>query len=658
MKQVHHRDVVVGQRIAAGLSMRWPWQIRSMLLIFCALSAVDSTAQVTVQAPTTHDEHLEQLLEEQQVSASALPITAAAASQHVTILRREALDVYRGMSVADVLARQAGILVDRSARSGGFGSLYLRGADPSHVVVLIDNIRQNDPLSSRGSAVDLNTLSTDDIERIEIVRGNVSVANAEAMAGLIHIFTRRGAAGTSLALSYGSDGLRGAQASWAGDGLRVSATHREDSNDDGGFNRTRAINGGWDSRVGEHVNLRAAARYSDSVNTGFPDDSGGARYAVIRKLESRQADSRQFSLRADVATADAGSLQIQASTVSRNNEEISPGVARGVRDRFGLPPITSRSDDRRDELQALWQVPAGADVQLMIGFHYQHEHGNLDSRIRFGRFVLPAQFELTCITRSIFAEARSQRGPWTLQAGLRHERPDSGESSTQPMLSLQYALDESRGQWGLSVARSSKLPSFYALGHPLVGNPQLKPERATHREIYYANAAESAWPSRVTLFSARYQNLVDFDSGPPPRLVNRARIDADGVEWTTAHTFVNDWRLQIEGTAMRVRDPSGVTTLRYRPHLQWGAQLDVPCGNRGDVAAMLRHVGRRFDSSIPTGDRWLGATTVLDISLRQKMGPVELAFAIDNVFNAHQDETIGTATADRRLRMSLQWPLR
>ena len=124
-------------------------------------------------------------LDQIQVSASVLPTTAAAASQHITILQRDQLDAMRGASVAEILAAQAGVVVDRSARSGGYGALYLRGADPSHVVILVDHVRQNDPLSSRGSAVDLNTLSSDDIERIEIVRGNASVVNADAMAGLI-----------------------------------------------------------------------------------------------------------------------------------------------------------------------------------------------------------------------------------------------------------------------------------------------------------------------------------------------------------------------------------------------------------------------------------------------------------------------------------------
>jgi vitamin B12 transporter len=631
----------------------------SIFAITCITAVPALTAAAQIRTDADRSDRI-QTLDEERITANAVPTTAAAASQHVTILRRADLDAFRGQSVSEILSRQAGVVIDRSARTGGFGSLYLRGADPSHVVVLIDHVRQNDPLSSRGSAVDLNTLSTDDIERIEIVRGNVSVVNLEAMAGLIHIFTRRAMSGASAGGNVGGDGLRGGQASWSGAGLRLSATQRDDSGDAGAFNRTRAANAGWEHDVDDVLSLRAAVRFSDSDNRGFPDDSGGARYAVVRDLESRRSDSRQFSVRGEFRPA-AGTLEIQLATMSRDGDESSPGVAPGLRDPFGLPPIIARTDYRRDELLATWRMPVGEAALFTAGVQHQRERGRFDSVIDFGGFLLPAAFELRRETQSAFAEARWQRGDWTVQGGARYERPThgknsgGGEATLHPMLSLQRSLGDGRGQWGASIARSSKLPSFYALGHPLVGNALLAPERVLHRELYYANAADAAWPTRITLFSARYRNLVDFDAGPPPQLVNRARIEADGLEWRSGHRFGNDWRLQLDGTWMRVRDPDGGATLRQRPRLQTGVQLGLPIGEGRELSLMVRHLGRRFDSSIPTGDRWLGASTVLDLALRQRWGPVQYVLALDNAANARAEDSIGSDMPGRRLRLSLQW---
>jgi vitamin B12 transporter len=596
--------------------------------------------------------------DEQRVSAAALPTTAASASQHITVLTRTDLDAFRGDSVARILQRQAGIVIDRSARSGGFGSLFLRGADPSHVVVLIDHVRQNDPLSSRGSAVDLNTLSSDDVERIEVVRGNASVVNAEAMAGLIHIFTRRAAPGAAAGISYGGDGLQSARAAWAGSGLRIGAASREDGAGVDGSGRVRAANAAWEQAFGERARLAAILRVSDGHSRGFPDDSGGAGFAELRTLESRRADSAQFALRTDVDVGETGaSLQIHAARIVRGGAESSPGVAPGTRDPFGLPAIDSSSDYRRDELQALWLLPLHADLLLTLGAAHQREHGTLDSLIRFGAFDVPARFGLDRDTTSAFSELRWQRDDFTLQAGLRTEHGDGSGTRTHPLLSFQRAAGGSGAHWGASVARSSRPPSFYALGHPLVGNPLLAPERATHRELSYATAADSNWPTRWTLFSARYHDLVDIDSGPPPQLVNRARIDADGIEWRTRHGFADDWRLLLEGTWMRVRDPGGEVTLRQRPRLQAGAQLWIPFERQRELGLMLRHVGRRFDSSIPTGDRWLDAATTLDVSMRQALGPLQLALTLENAFDDRAQETIGTAIPGRRLFVSLDWPL-
>lgn len=610
-------------------------------------------AQTQAQAVTS--------LPETVVSASALPRTEAAASQHVTVLRRADLEAMGELSVAEVLARQNGLLLDRSPRSGGYGSLYMRGADPSHVVVLVDSVRQNDPLSSRGSAVDLNTLSTGDVERIEIVRGNVSVVHAEALAGLVHIFTRRTPGTGHAGLAFGGDGLRAAQAGFGGERLRGSVSLREEGHSQTGFHRTRSVNAGWETALDRNGQVSITARLSDSLNLAFPDDSGGQRLAERRALESRSAQSHQVAARAALNLERMGRVELQASTLARDGDEDSPGVAPGLRDPAGLPAMTTETDHRRDEFQALWLMPATDGLLLTAGLQHQRDSGSLKSAIDLGGFLLPADFSQRRHVSSALAEARYQSGDWTVQGGLRHERPSLGDASTHPMLSVQQALGDAWGHWGVSVSRADKSPSFYALGHPLVGNPALRTERATHRELYWASPDNAAWPSRVTWFSARYQDLIDFDAGPPPQLVNRDRIHADGLEWRTGHRLSNGWRLRIDGSLMSVRDPASGARLRHRPRSQWSAGWDIPWGDRRTLSVQLRHIGSRWDSSIPTGEQQLPSSTTIDLHLRVALGqgprPPLATLAIDNLGNSRTDETIGTPLPARRLRLSLNWSL-
>ncbi len=613
--------------------------------------AVVALAQAPAE-PATRD------LDTLRVTATVLPSAPVDAGHTITVLGPEQLAPWRGRSVAEVLAAQAGLVVDRSARGGGFGALFLRGAEASHVVVLVDGVRQNDPLSSRGSAVDLNTLSLERIERIEIVRGSASVAHAEAIAGLIHLHTRE-APGASAGVAIGGDGLRAIDAHLSASGWTLAASDRAGGDGRRGFQDVRAFDAAWQRELAPALSLRAAFGYSDSEARGFPDDSGGPRYAVIRELDERDARARQFSLQAHHRPG-VGTIDAQWARFSREGEEDSPGVAPGLRDPLGLPALAARTDYRRDELQATWRRPLGSAGEFGAGLLHQRERGRYDGAIDYGFFQAPVAFSMERTTDAAFAELRWRRGAWTAHGGLRQERHrDAGDAdhATQPMLSLQRQAGGSGAHWGATYSRSSRPPSFYALGHPLVGNPELRPERAGHRELYLATGDGVAWPSRVTLFSVRYRDLVDFDGGPPPQLVNRARIKADGIEWRTAHRFEGDWRLTLDGAWMRVRDPVGGVALRHRPRLQAGAELLLPLPSQSDLSLRLQHLSRRFDSSIPTGDRWLDAATTLDLALRRQWGPATLVLGLDDVTDARGEEVVGLEIPGRRLRLALQWDL-
>ena len=609
------------------------------------------------QAPAVRATDLDTL----EVTATILPVAVADASRSITVLGPEQLAVWRGRSLAEVLAAQAGLAVDRGARGGGYGALYLRGADPSHVVVLVDGVRQNDPLSSRGSAIDLNSLALERVERIEIVRGSASVAQAEAMAGVIHIHTRPAADGASAGVAVGGDDLRAVRAGLSGRDWSLAASDREEGDGHGGFQGVRAFDAAWERQLQPALWLRAAFGYGDSEGRGFPDESGGPRHAVLRALEERAAATRQFSLQGRYRPA-VGMVELQWSRFSREGDEDSPGVAGGLRDPAGLPALAAHTDYRRDEWQATWRRPVGGTGELGVGALHQQERGHYGGRIDYGTFQSPVAFAMQRDTDAAFAELRWRVGAWTAQAGLRHERRrDAGAAAghtTQPMLSLQRRVGTAGAHGGASLSRSSKAPSFYALGHPLVGNPALRPERGELWELYYDTGDRVAWPGRITLFGAHYRDLVDFDGGPPPQLVNRARIETRGLEWRTGYRFGNGWRLALDGTWMQVRDPPGDDRLRHRPRLQAGAGLVLPLDAWHELSLGLHHLGRRFDSAIPTGGRWLADATTLDLALHRRRGRTTLLLALDDVANARGEEVIGLQAPGRRLRLSWQWDLR
>ena len=121
---------------------------------------------------------------------------------------------------------------------------------------------------------------------------------------------------------------------------------------------------------------------------------------------------------------------------------------------------------------------------LAYGAEFQRESGASEGLLDFGGgFTMPTSFELTRKSWAPFAEARLQTAfGLSAQAGVRVDKPDGESSVTSPRVRVAYDFAGSvrlAGSWG----KAFKLPSIYALGHPLVGNPDLVPERGESHEL-------------------------------------------------------------------------------------------------------------------------------------------------------------------------------
>lgn len=620
-----------------------------------AVALVFNTAACNTHAQT-NDAAMERVV----VSASRLNLTAEAVAQHVTVLSREDMVLGGYASVAELLAASAGLSVDRSGRTGGYGSLYLRGADPSHVAILIDGVRQNDPLSSRGSAVDLNTLTIADIERIEIVRGSSGVAQGDALAGLIHIHTRapdRTAA--SAQAEVGGDGRAAASVRVSMPNLSASAVRSEDG---GRFGSTRntSANLSWRFASGDHWGVALQARSTRTRNTAFPDDSGGALFATRNALEQRVADSVQGGLRGWWRVIDGATLEWSLSHFERSERDSNPGIAPGARDPSGFPAIGSDTRYGANNAQLLWRQRLSPTLSAVIGGEIERERGSLDSVIDYGRFKIPARFDQARSPFAIFSEIRYERDGWSANAGLRSLTAAGFATQWHPGLAVEHQFAAAGIAVGASLTTATKLPSFYALGHPLIGNPGLRPERALQQEIYVASRAEAPFNLRLTAFSSRYRELVDFDPGPPPKLVNRSRINVDGVEASAGYRFRGGARISADATWMDVGESAGTPPLRFRPRLQGGTRLSIPVGDQMSLHVSARYIGRRFDSSIPTADRWLGGYTQVNANAvtainNRWVKDLRLTLAVDNLLDRHAEESIGNLIGSRRIRVGVQW---
>ncbi len=599
------------------------------------------------------------------VTGTRLPLTAAGLAQNSTVIARQEILDTQPERIEDLLARVTGAHVDAAGATGGFASLYLRGAENSHLLVLADGVKLNDPTTTRGSAYDLSALDVSQIERIELLRGPASaVYGGEALAGVLHIITKPSLAkpGVSGAawIAAGGEGYRklGGSVAFGDDRLRLRLSAGR--GEGGGSDRDAkleldtvsgslryAVEGGLDAE------LTATRIARDSL--AFPDDSGGPRLASNRDKTRRDAIDRIYGLR--VAYGEASGLQLQAGVSRFDREELGDNAPIDGGVRFPVPAFKSDTDFRRTSAFVSATHEFGAWASVVVGFEHQQEDGRLKSIGDFFGIGSPQtlSFELDRSTNSGFVESRVQlaRGV-SAQLGLRHDKVERLEAVTTPHLGLVWELPNERTTLKLNANRGFKPPSFFALGFPIGANPDLVPERSRNVEATLVQRLGDAGSTfSVAVFETRYRNLVDFDSATFTN-VNRGRIVVRGVEPELRLFLGSRLRLQLGATLLDIDERDGLQPLRNRPETKLTGGLIADLNARTTAFVGLRRTGRFLDRSNPTGDIGMPGYTVVDAACSLRFGALSLRFALDNVLNERYEQFVGFPAQGRRLRTELR----
>jgi iron complex outermembrane receptor protein/vitamin B12 transporter len=583
----------------------------------------------------------------------------------VTVLSRDQIAAQQAESVSALLRQVPGLHIDQAGGRGSVSSVYLRGGDPNFTVVLIDGIKVNDPTNSRGGSFDFSTLSTDNIERLEIGRGPLSALyGSDAMSGAINIVTRRGGPqavrsvdGTGGRFGYArtlvqAHGMLGVM-DYALSGSYLD--HGTPVEGSGLVNKT--VHASLGLPISDAVDWRWVLRYADSRSTAFPDDSGGPRLAVRRDVEERQTHELTLGMALTHALDAWWEERFQIGIYNRQEGLHSPGVAPGVRDSIGIPPSIIDNTFWRYELTWQHRFLVAQGIRPALGVQTQFEEGASIGSLEVGGGLFPTSFKLSRTIWAPFLEVQLALWPGLLvQSGVRLDLPEGFDAALSPRLGASYTVAATQTTLRTSWGEGFKLPSFFAVGHPLVGNPDLVPETSQSVD---AGITQVLWDRHiivgVTYFYQTFTNLVDFAAGPPPRLVNRAEVTAAGVEMSVQ---VQPWsgldgtaHLTYVKTAIRGTDEA----LRHRPTWRGGFTMRWRPLSGLDLYVQTLVVGEALDSSIPTGPRMLDAYTRVDLATTWTITSSWRVFlAVNNLFDADYEEFIGFPAPSISPRVGVQ----
>lgn len=604
------------------------------------------------------------------VTATRIPGALATPTATATVLYGDALRAEGVTHLGDALQRVPGISVARSSSFGSQTALFMRGGQSNYVRVLLDGVPLNEP----GGVLDLGRITLDDVERIEIVRGPASVLyGSEAVTGVIQLFTRRAVAGQRTAeLGGGSFGGRRASLGAGGTLANASWSLQGDHHASAGildYNnayRNDGLSASVAFAAGARHDVRITSRYNAS-SYQYPTGSSGA-------LEDRDAERTEHRM---LVGLDAGRrwsarsetrLQLAANTLHPRTSDRSDNAS----DTLGFFGYLARGVVTRRVADLRHTVRLGQAQYVSVGGEFSRdvERSSSVSLSEYGDFA--DAFEAARETRALYAQALGDAGTFSYSIGARLDDNSAFGSFRTVRVGGAWRFARS-ARLRASLGNAFKAPGFFenfATGFT-VGNAALRPERTRSAEIGVEAAVGQGGTLRLTGFTQRFRDLIQYTFAPPspgePNYYNIAEANAGGVEVEATAADIAGFRIggSYTWTDTRVVDAgfdSGASAnfvaggrLIRRPEHSASVQLSRRVADVGTFGAVATRTGGREDrdfSAFPATPVRLAAFTTVDLSAELEvpgrlLPSARLQLRIENVGAVRYERIVGFAAPGR-----------
>ena len=468
------------------------------------------------------------------VTATRTAIDVDAALAPVEVIDRAEIERSQARSLPDLLGGRAGVSMSSQGGDGKLTTLFLRGSESDHVVVLVDGIRIG---SATSGLVSLQNLPLALVERVEIVRGpRSSLYGSEAIGGVIQIFTRRdGDAGYAPRAHVGG-GSHGAHEFGVGFGGRGA---RSWFGADYEFRRTEGFN---------------------SCDVATPDPFAGGCFISAPEPDLDGYIQNALALRAGIDLDDAWQLSAVALRSEGENDFDGDFTNRSetVQQVVGGSVRWRPSDAMQLKLTAGRNVDASE--QFKDGANLGYFDTDRDSATLQGDFGFGGQQLLSAGidwlrdrvagsttydesergNRAAFAQYQGRFGAQSLQASVRRDDNEQfgGHTTGSAAWGVEFA-----DRWRLSAGYGTafKAPTFNELYYPFFGNPNLRPEQSESAELGLAWRGRHL-DVRLDAFQTEVEDLITFDAAINlPNNIDRARmrgaelgLDTGFAQWQVA----------------------------------------------------------------------------------------------------------------------------
>lgn len=576
------------------------------------------------------------------ITASRVMQRAQDALPDVSVLTRADIERSQAKDVPTLLQNLAGMEITQSGGMGGVASLFMRGAESRHALVLVDGLPMNN-LNFNLAA--LEHLPLNGIERIEVVRGNVSsLYGSAALGGVIQIFTRQNAGeglkGPWLEASgqVGSEGFRSAQVSagqkWAsGFGVNASTETTESK----GFNAINSL-----QRLGTNPDRDGYSHTSHAVNLSQVFEAGRMGLMLRETHATVQYDSQWGPAnQADESKSVLRNVLLNGSYKASKDLQWDVSVGQ-QEDKLNAAvtayPYFVNSQSQTSAVGAVWTLWPNHSITS----GYENTRQKLASDTEY------SLSERTLNSWRLGYQAKLENQQWQMNV-RRDQYSDLGNASTWYAGYAYFVTPDLRLK--ASSSTGFMAPTFNDLYYPWGGNPLLKPEQARSNEVGM-QYTQASWNARLTAFENRYTDLIDNDANWTR--TNIAKAKNQGVEvalagkWQLPGVGAQQWRLSFTSQDPQNEITHQALARRAKTLAQVGLLQSI---GKWDTGIQWRYNGARTDDS-----KTLKSYAVLDFTASQALTPeLRLNLRLENAGNANYQTIYGYNMPKRGVFAGLNW---
>ena len=585
-------------------------------------------------------------LDEVVVTATRIPQALNKTIADTTVLNEQEIRNSGAPDVSTLLRSLAGVEVSQTGGLGSSASVYMRGTNSNQVLVLIDGVRVNS--ATLGSTA-LEHIMLDNIERIEVVRGNVSsLYGSEAIGGVIQIFTRQGHAAPAFNASAGV-GNQGTQ--------RESAGYSGVA-DDTSF----SVNAG-------HVKTDGVSAMNPSLMPGAnPNNNGYDNNTVDAQIKhafnaDHALSASVFNTRGNIsydnpynsATTDLNNIVENINKVSLTSDDqfnamwhsqlrLSQGTDNSLTYLNGAQ--TSRYQTQSN--QVAWQN----NLKIAEGQQLSLSAENLGQAVTSDTLFT----QTTRNVNSLLGGYSGEYGAQQVQLNVRQDNYSDFGTANTGLLGYGVSFEDS---WRAtaSISNAFKAPTFDDMYWPLAGgyqgNPNLKPERSQNEEVGLHYAANGQRVDAV-YFDNRISDLIAITAAYTT-MININQAEITGQELSYAGDFGNN-HLKANATFQDPRDTATGLLLprRAKEFATIAASHDLDAWSMG---AEVRYSGERQDTNPNTSTTvTLPSYSLLNLTSRYNIDKhLNVTARVDNVFNVDYSEAYGYNTLGRTIFVGLNY---